>query len=340
MRDFWLGVAPEHRVALLCLLAAPLLLVQVRAWRAADGDVRWCSGLLGTLAVVHLGLPWAFGSVVSAGLFGWLAVRCVAGRSWRVQAGFLVTAQLLLFVAASGVRVATPDQVGLTVSALELALLSISCRRALARVGTVALVFVFGTAMWVVSIAGHDHDGDGVDRIQAGTVQRPAGPPSTAVERAAARDLAAQVRASTARYATLAAAEADGYHATGPRTGLQVHFEHKGHQNDDRVLDPAAPEQLVYAVRGDRTRLLGVVFQVPVAGAAGPAIGGADTRWHAHDVCVSLLPLGFGVVSPFGSCPGFTFATTLPEMIHVWVVDPPGGPYATHLDDAWIAALP
>ena len=67
------------------------------------------------------------------------------------------------------------------------------------------------------------------------------------------------------------------------------------------MLDPAAPEQLVYAVRGDRTRLLGVVFQVPVAGAPGPAIGGADTRWHAHDVCVSLLPPGFGVVSPFGS---------------------------------------
>lgn len=338
MRDFWLGIAPEHRVGLLCLLASPLLLVQIRRWRAAPGEVRWCSGLLGTLAIVHLGLPVWFGSVVSAGLFGWLAVRCVTGRSWRVQAGFLVTAQLLLFVAASGVRAATADQVALTVSALELALLSISCRRALARVGTVALVLVFGTAMWVVSIAVHDHDG--VDRIQAGTVQRPAGPASTAVERAAARDLAAQVRAATARYATLAAAEADGYRATGPKTGLQVHFEHKGHQSDDRVLDPAAPEQLVYAVRGDRTRLLGVVFQVPVAGAAGPAIGGADTRWHAHDVCVSLLPPGFGVVSPFGSCPGLTFATTLPEMIHVWVVDPPGGPYAAHVEDDWVERLP
>lgn len=338
MRDFWLGVAPEHRVGLLCLLASPLLLVQLRRWRAAGFEERWCSGLLGTLAIVHLGLPVWFGSVLSAGLFGWLAVRCVAGRSWRVQTGFLVTAQLLLFVAAAGVRAVTPDQVGLTVAVLELALLSIACRRALARVGVVALVFVFGTAVWVLSIAGHDHDG--VDRIQAGTVQRQAGPPPTAVQRAAARDLAAQVRASTARYATLAAAQADGYHATGPRTGTQVHFEHKGHQNDDRVLDPAAPEQLVYAVRGDRTRLLGVVFQVPVAGAAGPAIGGAGTRWHAHDVCVSLLPPGFGVVSPFGSCPGFAFATTLPEMIHVWVVDPPGGPYAEHLDDAWVDALP
>ncbi|MGI5177281.1 hypothetical protein ACQEVZ_13190 [Dactylosporangium sp. CA-152071] len=336
MRDFWLGIAPAHRVALLLLVASPLLLVQLPAWRRTGSEVRWCSGLLATLAVVHIGLPWPLGSVLSAGLFGWLAVRCLAGRSWRVQAGFLVPAQLLLFVAASGVRAVAPDQVALTVACLELALLAVSCRRFLARVGTVALVLVFGTAMWAVSLAAHDHDGP--DRIQAGTVRRPAGPPPSAVERAAARDLAARVRASTARYGDLAAAEADGYHATGPRTGTQVHFEHKGHQNDGRVLDPAAPEQLVYAVRPDRAILLGVVFQVPVAGAAGPSIGGA--RWHAHDVCVGLLPPGFGVVSPFGSCPGLTFATTLPEMIHVWTVDPPGGPYADHLDDAWVDALP
>ena len=338
MRDFLLGIAPEHRVGLLCLLVAPLLLVQIRRWRAAAEEVRWCSGLLGTLALVHLGLPLVFGSVLSAALFGWLAVRCVTGRSWRVQTGLLVTAQLLAFVAAAGVQAATADQVALTVTVLELTLLSISCRRALARAGTVVLVVVFGTAMWIVSIAGHDHTGDGVDRIQAGTIQRPAGQPATAVQRAAARDLAAQVKAATAGYPTPADAEAAGYHAGGPLTGMQVHFEHKGHQEDGRVLDPAAPEQLVYAVRGDRSRLLGVVFQVPVAGDRGPALGGADTRWHAHDVCVSLLPPGFGVVSPFGSCPGFTFATTLPEMIHVWVVDPPGGPYANHLDDAWVEA--
>ncbi|MET7418560.1 hypothetical protein [Dactylosporangium sp. NPDC005555] len=336
MRDFWLGIAPSHRGALLLLLASPLVLVQLRAWRAADAETRWCSGLLATIAVVHIGLsPW-FGSVVSAVLFGWLAVRCVAGKPWRVEAGFLVPAQLLLFVAVAGERAAPPDQVALTAAVLELALLAVASRRVLARIGTVALVLTFGTAMWVVSIAGHDH-GE-ADRIQAGTVQRPAGPPATAVERAAARDLAARVRASTVRYAALSVAEADGYHATGPRTGRQVHFEHKGHQADDRVLDPEAPEQLVYAVRGDRALLLGVVFQVPVAGAAGPAIG--DARWHAHDVCVGLLPPGFGVVTPFGSCPGLTVATTLPEMIHVWVVDPPGGPYAEHLDDAWVDALP
>ena len=127
MRDFWLGIAPEHRVGLLCLLASPPLLLQIRRWRAAAPEDRWCSGLLGTLAVVHLGLPVWFGSVLSAGLFGWLAVRCLAGRSWRVQSGFLVTAQLLLFVAASGVRAATADQVALTVAVLELALLSVSC---------------------------------------------------------------------------------------------------------------------------------------------------------------------------------------------------------------------
>lgn len=131
--------------------------------------------------------------------------------------------------------------------------------------------------------------------------------------------------AATTRYRDLAAAEADGYRTAGPAEGLQVHFDHKGHQADGRILDPDAPEQLVYAVRGGRSLLLGVVYQMPAAGRRGPAIGGGVTRWHAHDVCVGVLPPGFGVVSPYGGCPGLTLALTVAEMMHVWVVDPPGG---------------
>jgi hypothetical protein len=94
----------------------------------------------------------------------------------------------------------------------------------------------------------------------------------------------------------------------------------------------------VYAVRNGRSLLLGVVYQLPVAGVRGPAIDGPGAAWHAHDVCVGLLPPGFGVVSPFGGCPGTMLAVTFAEMIHVWVVDPPGGPYAESLDDAWVLA--
>jgi hypothetical protein len=32
-------------------------------------------------------------------------------------------------------------------------------------------------------------------------------------------------------------------------------------------------------------------------------------------------------------------AVTLPEMMHVWTVDNPDGPYADNLDDKWVREL-
>lgn len=368
MSDFLLGIAPAHRVPLLCLLAAPLLLLAgrrvvagharlgspwavrlVAGWRAADPVTRCAAGLLGAIAAVHLGLALVIGTRLVLGFLlagaaaAWLAVRAITGRTWR-RFAWLLSVGLLVEYAVQVARGATEaDQVGLATAALELTLLSMAARRLPGRIGTVVLVLLFGTGVWLTEIAGHDAAGHGhghgdrVDRVQAGFIQRPGGPPPTAQQRAAARELAERTKAATLRYRDLAVARAEGYRPAGPAEGMQVHFAHKGHQEDGRTLDPQAPEQLVYAVRGGRSLLLGVVFQVPVAGERGPAIGGSSTRWHAHDVCVGLLPPGFGVVSPFGTCPGLTVALTLPEMIHVWVVDPPGGPYAEHLDDAWVA---
>jgi hypothetical protein len=52
-----------------------------------------------------------------------------------------------------------------------------------------------------------------------------------------------------------------------------------------------------------------------------------------------LTPPGFGIVSPYGTCPVLTVNLTIAEMIHVWVVDPPGGPYVEHIEDAWVRQL-
>ncbi|WP_238011057.1 hypothetical protein KZZ52_12845 [Dactylosporangium sp. AC04546] len=353
MNDFWPGIAPEHRAALAALLVAPLLAWQARrivaghaglgqawalrlrdGWRAADPLTRTAAALLGAVAALHLTMSplLAAAALVEA----WLALRAVRGRAWR--RGLAITTPMVLIVycgwAARGP--VGPDQVGMAAAILQLTVLSLAARRFAARAATVLVVMLFGTAMWLVGFTRHDHQAP--DRLQAGVVQRAAGPPPTAAQLAAARDLAEQTRAATAPYRELAAALAAGYRPAGPAEGPQVHFDHKGHQADGRTLDPQAPEQLVYAVRGDRALLLGVVYQVPVAGAPGPAIGGTSTRWHAHDVCVGLLPPGFGVVSPYGGCPPLTISVTAAEMMHVWVVDPPGGPYAEHLDDAWVEA--
>jgi hypothetical protein len=45
---------------------------------------------------------------------------------------------------------------------------------------------------------------------------------------------------------------------------------------------------------------------------------------------------GFGLVSPFGTCPAFSVSITTPEMMHVWVVDSPAGAFAEGLAKEWV----
>jgi hypothetical protein len=143
---------------------------------------------------------------------------------------------------------------------------------------------------------------------------------------------------ATERYVDLDAALADGYASAQRMQGTDVHLEHKAHKSDGATLDPARPEMLVYAVDGGRATLLGVVYVMEVAGRPGPQPGGPITRWHAHNLCISALPPGFGIVSPYGGCPALSVSVTSPEMMHVWVVDNPRGPFAESLDEAWVRA--
>ncbi len=119
-----------------------------------------------------------------------------------------------------------------------------------------------------------------------------------------------------------------GYHADNP-----------DYKNDGRVLDPAAPETLVFAAGPDGPVLVGAMFQMDEIGASGPAPGGPLTVWHAHDhVCFALTPPSLaGLTGPFGTCP--IGSITLPvtnEMIHVWTL--PGAPEPFgDLDDEWLA---
>jgi hypothetical protein len=344
----------------------------------ADAVEKTAAGLLLTTGVIHIGLPLGHNDspvltlafLGSGAVYVWLAWRAVARRPWRLISTVLLLGTLLAYAitVASGREEA--DQVGLATAVVELAALGLAAIPVLGRRRTAkrvllrpfmntAVVFVtllFGVTVWIAFAVRHDdhgsaqtagahadghdhHHGEFVARAQAGIILRPAGAAPTAEQRQTAAELAAQTKAYTAKYRDVAAAVVDGYNNSGPREGLQLHYEKKTHQNDGRIADPQAPEMLVYASEAGRTVLLGVVYQMPVAGRPGPAIGGNTTRWHAHNICAGLTPPGFGVVSPYGTCPVLTVNLTIAEMIHVWVVDPPGGPYVEHIDDAWVREL-
>jgi hypothetical protein len=325
-----------------------------------DRPIRiWVAWLLGTTAAVHLALPLghydgpllAIGFLASGVGYAWLAMRALEGRSWRLMSAPLLIATLIAYLSVVGTGREEPDQVGIATALVELAALGFCLvpsrepvrprrfKRFAGSAGTVFSAFVVGAVVWVGSFAAHtgDHQHAHVARAQAGVIMRPASDqhPTFAQEQAADL-LATATRTGTQRYATLDAAIAAGYELPKVRTGMAVHLENKAFTRDGRVLDPQRPETLVFAIDGGRATLLGALFQLERAGVAGPEPGGPVTRWHAHNICLTALPPGFGIVSPFGTCPAFSVNLTTPEMMHVWVVANPRGWFADDLDATWV----
>lgn len=352
-------VLPAARVVRARAVLGAAWAVRLRAgWAAAGAGGRWAGALLAVAGVIHLGLPLGHGDSLAAVLFlaggvayGWLALRAVTGRRWRRLTAVLVLATLAAYlVSLAGGEQA--DQVGLSTALVEMAALGLAMgtrRRAAAVAALMATSVLFGVASWISAFAGHDppdatggettagggphHHGQDLARAQAGVIMRPGATGTTAGQQRAAAELLTAVRAATVKYRDVSVALAEGYRPDKAGDGLNVHFEHKQRSADAAVLDPARPEQLVYAVAGGRAALLGVVFRMPRAGERGPQIGGAATMWHAHNICVGALPPGFGVVTPYGTCPFLTAQVTVPDMMHVWIVDSPAGPFADSLPE-------
>lgn len=132
---------------------------------------------------------------------------------------------------------------------------------------------------------------------------------ATPEQRAAAARLFDDVKAGIARFADIRVAEAAGFEQSAPfRFGDwgPAHFRHRANRRDDRLLDAARPEGLVYFRTQDgRTVLLGAFFVAPRG--QGPRPGGPITEWHFHN------PEGRG------------------EMMHVWTFGHPDGPFARSL---------
>ncbi len=363
MSTLWVGIAPEHAVGLFAGLIAMVAVFFVKGGSRSTVD-RWAAALLAYSAAVHLFLPFGHrdtalltaGMIACGAAFAVLAWRAHLGRGWRIGTAVLAP----LTVVAYLVRSEDADQVGILTALLELTAfgLAVATTRRVGRVfgsvATVFAVFLAGAVIWVESFVahqatstdaqapsvGHSHEGghEHLARAQAGVIMRPltGDHHATPQETAAAIALTSATKAAMAKYAKLSDALAAGYkYPLGSRSGMDVHMEHPEYKKDGRAVDPQRPEMLVYAIDGGKATLLGVVFVMERAGDAGVAPGGPITRWHAHNLCVSLTPPGIGIVTPYGGCPSFSVTITIAEMMHLWLVEPPGGPFAEGVDKAW-----
>jgi hypothetical protein len=271
--------------------------------------------------------------LASGAAYAMLALSFFTDRPWRGRAALLLLANIVayLVLAGSGWQ-EEPDQVGIATKLVELMALGLitiprlapateirrRLKRPTASFAFVSLTLTTGLVIWVGAFvahqhadatAAHDHEPGTAPhehghthifmaRAQAGTIVRAgAGDPPTLEQVEAAARFAGATKAGIARYEDPQAAMADGYRPEGPMIGMERHYKNKAYEKDGRVLDPERPELLVYASKGERNVLLGAAYLMPKASTPGPQIGGSLTRWHAHNICVTLLPPAFGLVS-------------------------------------------
>ncbi len=359
-------IGAEHLAGVIALVSLPIGAWVIRRRGApALAPIAWLLvALLAASAALHVGLAidneHGIGIralfVVDAVFLGVVARRVIRGsRAGRLGVAVLVGSIVAYWVAVLSGE--APDQVGLATKLAEILALAIVLRpapnrrwrRTLSFAGSVAIgLLVIGTAAssWIGAfrVSAADAGAAAGHHVHAGSVPPPGtifpvvpDRDPTPAERAAAADLLSAARVALARYADPAVAAADGYRVNGI-VGIDFHASNPAYENDDRVLDPAHPETLVYAVALDgRPVLMGAMFSMPKIGQPGPTIGGPLTVWHAHQhVCVSLTPPGLtGLLSPLGGCPvGSIDLPLTPEMIHIWIV--PGAPQPFgDLDEAW-----
>jgi hypothetical protein len=172
----------------------------------------------------------------------------------------------------------------------------------------------------------------------------------TAQELEAASRLLTETRAAVAKYADQSAAIADGYQPGTPPALPIVHFLNGLYLGDGLILQPERVESLIYWNSDRGPVLVGAMYIMP-DGMAGPQIGGPLTKWHHHeDLCfedstgmvVAMTGEGAEVVPGLlrsRTCPKGSRLRVTADMLHVWIVDNPKGPFDTDMDLAALRAL-
>jgi hypothetical protein len=177
----------------------------------------------------------------------------------------------------------------------------------------------------------HDHGASGP------VAQQP-----TAAQLEAAAKLVAETKAAVARFGRLQVAIAAGYKPMEPPDGEIVHYVNTTFMADAYVLDPQHVQSLIYYNGKQGPVLIGAMFIMPNRAEDGPDIGGPLTVWHQHNnICFDNstgIAVAFVHSSDFdstdkaGSCPRGSTLRVTPQMLHVWLIDNPEGPFASTMD--------
>lgn len=157
----------------------------------------------------------------------------------------------------------------------------------------------------------------------------------TTEDEARANDLRQQVFTSAKSHGwfDFEQAKRDGYYLMFDD---QVHYVNEDFVTDDRTLDPERPEFLLFYETEYGQRLAAAMFLVPDRDEHGPQIAGPLSVWHHHLLaqprCFLYDLIYIADPGEDGECSSGTPFVRSPEMMHVWFVDHPEGPFGTRLD--------
>jgi hypothetical protein len=116
----------------------------------------------------------------------------------------------------------------------------------------------------------------------------------------------------------------------------KTHFGNESYALDNDVLNPERPEFLMYYNSPLGKRLVGFMFLVDDPTGEGAQIAGPETIWHYHiwpePFCLAGGLLIIGRPNNQGVCERGTLSHRSPEMLHVWLIDHPDGPFATKME--------
>ncbi len=150
-------------------------------------------------------------------------------------------------------------------------------------------------------------------------------------QQARAENLLAVTVARLGQWADPAHAEANGFHSIGDgATGVE-HLLSPANMADDVMLDPDAPESLVFDTSTGTRRLVAAMYMMPPGATLDdvPDIGGPLTQWHIHDdLCFDAGGRVAGLTASGADCAAPLVKGPQVPMIHVWIEPHPCGPFA------------
>lgn len=156
-------------------------------------------------------------------------------------------------------------------------------------------------------------------------------PGVTPEQQAQAENLLAATLYYLPHWADYRTAEAEGWRSIHDGVTGYEHFINASKYDDGKILDPTAPESLVYRYENGQRKLVAAMFMLKPGTTLAdvPQVGGKLMQWHIHDnLCFTPEGAVGGLRQPGGPCRDGLVPGGEQPMIHVWIESNPCGPFA------------